>query len=196
MRREGHEVGRQRLRGWLSASGLRALCTRVSTRPPRTTQADPQALAAAPKLATWPAATAPNPIWVGESTYLALASGQWAYLACWRDAFSRRVVGWHVRASLHTDLLLTAFNRAGAVCQPPPGLLVHADRGSQYPSDAFTTLLDRTQAIASRSRPGTPYDNALAERGWSTLTTELRPRGACFTDLEEARLELAEYLDH
>jgi transposase InsO family protein len=175
LRREGHAVGRQRLRGWLSRSGLRALCTRGGTRPPRTTQADPQAIAAANKLAIWPAATAPNQIWVGDITYLALATGQWPYLACWRDAFSRRVVGWHVSQSLHTDLILTAFNRAVAVCQPPPGLLVHADRGSQYTSDAFTTLLDRTQAIASLSRPGNPYDNALAESGWSTLKTELLP---------------------
>jgi putative transposase len=196
LRREGHEVGRQRLRGWLSASGLRALCTRVGTRPPRTTQADSQAIAAANKLASWPAAAAPNQVWVGDITYLALATGQWAYLACWRDAFSRRVVGWHVSESLHTDLILTAFNRAVAICQPPPGLLVHADRGSQYTSEAFTKLLDRTQAIASLSRPGNPYDNALAESGWSTLKTELLPRGACFANLEEACLELAEYLDH
>jgi len=196
LRRGGHEVGRQRLRSWLSASGLRALSTRTTMRPPRTTQADPQAIAAANKLATWPAAVAPNQIWVGDITYLGLATGQWAYLACWRDAFSRRVVGWYVSESLHMDLILTAFNRAVAVCQPPPGLLVHADRGSQYTSDAFTSLLDRTQAIASLSRPGNPYDNALAESGWSTLKTELLPRGAYFADLEEARLELAEYLDH
>ena len=92
--------------------------------------------------------------------------------------------------------MLTAFNRAVAVCQPPPGLLVQADRGSQYTSEAFTQLLDRTQAIANLSRPGNPYDNALAESGWSTLKTELLPRGACFADLEEARLVVAEYLDH
>ena len=61
---------------------------------------------------------------------------------------------------------------------------------------AFTTLLDRTQAIASLNRPGNPYDNALAESAWSTLKTELLPRRACFADLEEARLELAEYLDY
>ncbi|MGI4832391.1 MAG: integrase core domain-containing protein [Janthinobacterium lividum] len=83
-----------------------------------------------------------------------------------------------------------------AICQPPPGLLVHADRSSQYTSEAFTSLLNRTQAIASLSRPGNPYDNALAESGWSTLKTELLPRGTCFADLEEARLELAEYLDY
>ena len=102
LRREGYDIGRQRLRGWLSASGFRALCTRTTARPPRTTQADPQAIAAANKLTIWPAATAPNQIWVGDSTYLALATGRWAYLACWRDAFSRRVVGWQVSESLHT----------------------------------------------------------------------------------------------
>jgi hypothetical protein len=67
LRREGHAVGRQRLRRWLSASGLRALCTRASTRPPRTTQADPQAVAAANRLTTWPAATAPTKFGSGTS---------------------------------------------------------------------------------------------------------------------------------
>ena len=120
-----------------------------------------------------------------------MATGQWAYLACWRDASS-----WHVSESLHTDLILNAFNRAAAICQPPPGPLLHADRDSQYTREVFTTLLDRTQAITSLSWPGNPYDNALAESGWSTLKTELLLHGACFADLEEARLELAEYLDH
>jgi len=53
-------------------------------------------------------------------------------------------------------------------------------------------LLDQTKAIASLSRPGNPYDNALAESGWATLKTEPLPRGACFANLDEARLELAE----
>ena len=68
-----------------------ALCTRASSRPPRTTQADPQVVAAVNKLAPWPAATATDQIWVGDSTFL--ATGHWACLACWRDAFFRRMVG-------------------------------------------------------------------------------------------------------
>ena len=76
------------------------------------------------------------------------------------------------------------------------GLLVPADRSSQDSSEAFTSLLNRTPAIASQSQPGNPCDNALAESGWSTLKTELLPRGASFADLEKARLELAKCLDH
>ena len=68
---------------------------------------------------------------------------------------------------------------------------MHADRGSQYPSEAFTQLLNLAQTIASRSRPDNPYNNALAESGWGTLKTELLPRGTAFTSLEKARLEVA-----
>ena len=105
-------------------------------------------------------------------------------------------MGWLVSESLHTNLILTAFNRVVAVCQPPLGLLVYTDRGSQYSSEAFTKLIDRTQAISSLNRPVNPYNNTLTESGWNTLKTELLPRGACFADLEEARLELAEFLNH
>ena len=62
-------------------------------------------------------------------------------------------------------MIMNAFNRDVTTCQPPPGLLVHADRGSPYTSEAFTTLLDCTQAIASLSRHGNPWGNALAESG-------------------------------
>jgi len=49
--------------------------------------------------------------------------------------------------------------------------------------------------LPSFSRPGNPYDNAQAEAGWSTLKTELLPGNAPFASLEEARLEIAWYLD-
>ena len=73
--------------------------------------------------------------------------------------------------------------------------MIHADRGSQYTSHACRQRIEDAWALASYARPGNPYDNAQAEAGWSILKTELLPQGEVFTSLEEARLEVAYYLD-
>ena len=62
-------------------------------------------------------------------------------------------------------------------------------------SAACRARIARAQAVPSFSRPGNPYDNAQAEADWSTLKTELLPQGGAFANLEEARLEVAHYLD-
>jgi putative transposase len=105
------------------------------------------------------------------------------------------VVGWHLDQQMPTELVLTALEQALTLRQPAPGLVIHADRGSQYTSAACRTRIEKVQALASYSRPGNPYDNAQAEAGWSTLKTELLPHGGAFASLEEARLEVAYYLD-
>ncbi|MBT9395072.1 YWFCY domain-containing protein [Hymenobacter sp. NST-14] len=68
------------------------------------------------------------------------------------------------------------------------GLIVHADRGSQYTSAACRARIAQAGALPSSSRLGNPYDNAQAEAGWGTLKTELLPHGTAFASLEEARL--------
>ena len=93
-----------------------------------------------------------------------------------------------------TDLVLDALRRAVAVRQPEPGLLVHADRGGQYTSHAFTDYLTDQKFVASCSRTGNPYDNALVESGWSTLKTELLPQQAVFEDLRQATEEVEYYV--
>ena len=193
LRADGHAVGRYALRTWLRRRGLRALSTRPQR--PRTTVADPAAVVAENLLLGRPAPTAPNQVWVGDITYLPLVGGRWCYLATWRDTYSRRVVGWHLDQQMPTELVLTALEQALTLRQPAPGLIIHADRGSQYTSLACRTRIEKAQALASYSRPGNPYDNAQAEAGWSTLKTELLPHGGAFTSLEEARLEVAYYLD-
>ena len=189
LRAEGHAVGRYALRNWLRRRGLRALSTRPHR--PRTTVADPAAVVAENLLLGQPAPTAPNQVWVGDITYLPLLGGRWCYLATWRDTCSRRVVGWHLDQQMPTELVLTALEQALTLRQPAPGLIIHADRGSQYTSLACRTRIEKAQALASFSRPGNPYDNAQAEAGWSTLKTELLPHGGAFASLEEARLEVA-----
>ena len=105
------------------------------------------------------------------------------------------MVDWHLAAQMPTERVLLALEQALTLRQPAPGLIVHADRGSQYTSAACRQRIEDAGALASYSRPGNPYDNAQAEAGWSTLRTELLPHGEAFASLEEARLEVAHYLD-
>ena len=94
-----------------------------------------------------------------------------------------------------TELVLHALEQALTLRQPAPGLIIHADRGSQYTSVACRARIARDKAVPSFSRAGNPHDNAQAEAGWSKLKTELLTQGGAFANLEEARLEVAHYLD-
>ena len=137
---------------------------------------------------------------MGDITYLPLVGGRWCYLATWHDTCSRRVVGWHLAAQMPTELVLLALAQTLTLRQPAPGLLVHADRGSQYTSAACRARIAQAGAVPNFSRHGNLYDNALpgttqAKAGWSTLKTELLPRVTAFASLEEARLAVAHYLD-
>jgi putative transposase len=134
-------------------------------------------------------------VWVGDITYLPLVVGCWCYLATKCYTYSRRVVGWQLDQYMPTELVLNGLGQALMLRQPASGLIIHADRGSQYTSLACRTRIAKVHALASFSRPGNPYDNAQTEAGWSTLKTELLPHGGAFASLEEARLELTYYLD-
>ena len=94
-----------------------------------------------------------------------------------------------------TELVLTVLEQALKLRQLAPGLLIHADRGSQYTSLACRTRIAKAQALASYSRPGYPYDNAQAEAGCSTLKAELLPHGGAFASLQEVILKVAYYFD-
>jgi len=188
---QGHRVGRWRIRRVLKAHGLRAQQPRSFV--PRTTDSDPSVRAAPNRLLGQPAPTAPNQIWVGDITYLPKQGGGWLYLATWLDRYSRKIVGWDVRASMPEDLVSEALRRALAVRQPAAGLVIHSDQGSQYAATNFKALVARHEAVQSMSRRGNCYDNAHAESFWSRLKTELLDGGS-FRNLSEARLEISHYI--
>jgi putative transposase len=185
---QGYPVGRWRIRRALAAAGLRAQQPRSFV--PRTTDSNPNVRAAPNRLLDQPAPTTPNQVWVGDITYLPKQGGGWLYLATWLDRYSRQVVGWDVRETMPEDLVSEALRRALAVRQPPAGLIVHSDQGSQYSATNCKALVARYKAVQSRSRRGNCYDNAHAESFWSRLKTELLDGG----NLPEARLEISHYL--
>lgn len=114
----------------------------------------------------------PDRVWAGDVTYIATEEG-WLYLAVIIDLFSRRVVGWSVSASNDTALAAEALRRALVSRRPRAGLLHHTDRGSPYAALAYTSILRQYGIVASMSRAGDCYDNAVVESFFGTLKAEL-----------------------
>ena len=72
-----------------------------------------------------------------------------------------------------TELVTRALDHALCSRRPPGGWLHQSDRGAQYTSEAHLSLLRQYGAVASMSRSGECYDNAIAENFFATLKTEL-----------------------
>lgn len=134
-----------------------------------------------------------NQLWVADITYLQLGR-EFVYLAVVLDAFSRKVVGWELGRRLDRRLALAALEMAIAERQPPAGLVHHSDRGVQYASQEYVTMLERHQMIASMSRPGNPYDNARCESFLRTLKRE-EIKAVRYRDLEHLRANLEEFIE-
>jgi transposase InsO family protein len=138
-------------------------------------------------------ATRPNEAWVTDVTAIWTAAG-WLFFAAILDLYSRRVVGWATSANNDRDLALDALRAALIARRPPPGLVHHSDRGSPYASADYRRALDRAGAVASMSRKGDCWDNAVAESFFATLKTEaLGDRVPVDHDL--ATRAIGEYVD-
>jgi transposase InsO family protein len=117
-------------------------------------------------------ASAPNETWVADVTFVPTCDG-WLYLAVILDLFARRVVGWASSETNDTTLTLTALNAAVRDRKPPRGLVHHSDRGSTYTAAQYRRVLCTYGIVASMSRSGDCWDNAVAESFFSTLKHEL-----------------------
>ena len=114
---------------------------------------------------------APNETWVTDVTYVSTLEG-WLYLAVMLDLFSRRVVGWAVSDRNDRSLAQEALRRALEQRRPPRGLVHHSDRGSVYASGDYRAMLTKHGVVASMSRRGDCWDNAVAESFFGTLKGE------------------------
>jgi putative transposase len=138
-------------------------------------------------------ATRPNQRWIADFTYIWTTEG-WLYVAGVIDLFSRRVVGWSMKAEmtaqLVTDALIMAIWRRGK----PDALLHHSDQGSQYTSQHFQELLADNGIVCSMSRSGNVWDNAAMESFFSSLKTE-RIRGKVYRTRNAARADVFNYIE-
>jgi transposase InsO family protein len=191
LQRDGVRTSRKRVARLMASRGLagrskrRSRRTTISDSVPDGTNLvdrrfDPQALGL-------------DEVWVSDITYIRTWKG-WAYLAVILDLASRRVVGFAVADHMRTTLILEALKMATTSRRPPPGLIFHSDRGSQYTSEAFQAALAAHGIIQSFSRPRQCWDNAVAESFFSTLKHELIYRTA-LASVEAARSAVFEYIE-
>ncbi|UUP19686.1 hypothetical protein NTH_04198 (plasmid) [Nitratireductor thuwali] len=138
-------------------------------------------------------ASAPNQKWIADFTYIWTAEG-WLYVAAVIDLFSRRVVGWAMKAEmtaqLVTDALIMAIWRRGK----PDSLLHHSDQGSQYTSEQFQRLMADHGITCSMSRSGNVWDNAAMESFFSSLKTERTARKV-YRTRDDARADVFDYIE-
>lgn len=113
----------------------------------------------------------PNQKWLADFTCIRTAEG-WLYVAVVLDLFSRRAVGWSMKADRDASLVMDARMMAVWRRGKADALLPHSDQGSQYTSEQFQRLLADNGMTCSMSRAGNVWDNSAMERFFSTLKTE------------------------
>lgn len=132
----------------------------------------------------------PHQAWVADITYVATREG-YRYVALLTDAYSRKIIGYDLSASLSIEGSERALRMA--LAQLPGGCSVvhHSDRGVQYCSHRYTGVLREHGHPISMADAGNPYQNAIAERLNGILKQEYH-LGEEFADERAARRALAE----
>jgi putative transposase len=135
----------------------------------------------------------PNESWVADITYVPTREG-WLYLAVVEDLYSRKVVGWSMAESMESRLVVDALEMAVQRRLPGEGLVAHSDRGSQYASDHYQSLLGKHGITCSMSGVGQCWDNAPAESFFASLKKELTHHED-YQTRQEARASIFEYVE-
>jgi len=186
----GVHIGRKRVVRLMRAHGLVA---REKRRYVATTDSAHELPVARNVLARRFDQSVPDQAWAGDITYLATAEG-WLYLAVIIDLCSRRIVGWATSESLERSICVDALREALQTRRPPPGLIHHSDRGTQYASCEYRDLLKQHGIVCSMSRRANCWDNAVAESFFSTLKIELVD-GQVYRTRAEADAAVFEYIE-
>jgi putative transposase len=185
----GIRVGRKRVARLMRAAGLRGATLRKFV---VTTDSGTQRPEVADLVERRFYAERPNRLWVADATYIPTWSG-FLYLAIVLDVFSRKVVGWAMQNTLHTELMLAAIDMAITI-RRPQRVIHHSDHGCQYTSYAFGKRCQEAGIMPSMGTVGDAYDNAMAESFFATLEREVLSRRR-FKSQAEAKMAIFDWLE-
>jgi putative transposase len=187
----GMMCGRERVARLMRAAGLHA--QPIRRRQPHDNGERPQSRIAGNVLDREFFAHRPNRKWVADFTYIWTREG-WLFVAAVLDLYSRRVVGWSMKAHMRSDLVTDALIMALWRRRPGVELLHHSDQGSQYTSEQFQALLNAHGIECSMSRRGDCWDNAAIESFFSRMKAE-RINRRSYRTRDEARADVFDYIE-
>jgi transposase InsO family protein len=164
LKRDGVEVGKERVARLMRADGIRG---RVRRRFKATTDSKHAEPVAPNVLKRGFTAQTSDSVWCADITAIWTASG-WVYLAAILDLATRMIVGWSMARHMRTELVESALASALSWRRPAERLVHHSDRGSQYASRSYRDLLAGHGIECSMSRKGDCYDNAVMESFFGT----------------------------
>jgi transposase InsO family protein len=186
----GVRVSGKRIARLMRASGIRGKKRNRS----KASSFAPGALPAAPNILNRQFnVQRPNSTWVTDISSFPTKEG-WLYLAVVIDCYSRRVVGWSLDQNIDAALALAALKMA-LRNRPYGNLVLHSDRGSQFASVDYSQFLKFCGVIASMSRKGNCWDNAVAESFFATIKVELKTERT-WTTRAEAQAAIVDYIEN
>jgi len=189
-------VGRDRFEDIVDRYGLKV---RARTRKPKTTDST-HGLPVYPNIIRDFIPTAPNQLWVSDITYIIIWIDKYTYVFCYLslilDTYTEEIVGWSVGSTLETthpiEALRKALKRIGG--QENINLIHHSDRGCQYASNEYISILKQYGIRISMTESGDPKENAQAERINNTMKNELL-KGVVFHNIEEVKAAVTVAVD-
>jgi len=189
LKEAGERIGRKRVERIMRSHGIRGM---RGYKKPRYTGGKPAATASN-LLQREFTVERPNQAWVTDITYIRTWEG-WVYLAVVLDLHSRMVVGWSMKPTLRSELVIDALLMAIWRRRPKEKVLVHSDQGSQYGSNDYVKFCRDHSLEPSMSRRGNCWDNAVAESFFGSLKKE-RIRKRIYRTRDLARAEVFDYIE-
>jgi putative transposase len=159
---QGHRIGRDRVRRLMRQTGIEAICPK-----PRLSLQNREHRVY-PYLLRSLDIVRPDQVWCSDITYIRLKR-EYAYLTVVMDWFSRYVLSYELSLSLESNFCIQALERALTITTPE---VFNTDQGSQYTSEAFTSVLQKTGILISMDGKGRAFDNIMVERLWRTVKYE------------------------
>jgi putative transposase len=183
LRQEGFSIGRKHTATLMKKMGIEALYRR-----PRTSKPEP-GHKVYPYLLKGMVIDKPNQAWATDISYVPMARG-FVYLCAVIDWFTRRVLSWRLSITMDSMFCVEALQEALEKHGRPS--VFNTDQGSQFTSEAFTSVLKERSIAISMDGKGAWRDNVFVERLWRTVKYE-EVYIRAYASVAEARHSLERY---